>query len=141
MPSYTGQMRITAHECYIALLEQSATEIRQKTGKKLTIEQLEKGYKYKSKRKVGREVKDATVHFKPTVKDRRIMVNYAMDTVHYEMLYEITPVTENRVKLLYQQKARNEKENWIQSFLFRIRCRIWMRYIEREMLKRRKVKD
>ena len=83
MPSYKGTMNITAHECYQALMEQSRAEIKQKTGRELTVEELEKGYKYKVKKKVRKEVKDATVSFSPANRDRRIAVHYSLDGLNY----------------------------------------------------------
>lgn len=138
MPSYKGTLNVTAHELYIALLEQSIAEIKQITGKELTIPELEKGYKYKAKKKIGKEVKDASVHFKKAEPDRRIRVTYSLEQYFYEMNYVLTPLSDSSVEFSYEQTMNNEKMNFIQKFLFVNKMKRWMKALERVILDKRR---
>lgn len=138
MPSYKGTLNVTAHELYIALLEQSIAEIKQITGKELTIPELEKGYKYKAKKKIGNEVKDASVHFKKSEPDRRIHVTYSLEQYFYEMNYVLTPLSDSSVEFSYEQTMNNEKMNFIQKFLFENKMKRWMKALERVILDKRR---
>ena len=138
LPSYKGTLNVTAHELYTALLEQSIAEIKQITGKELTIEELEKGYKYTAKKQVGKEIKDATVHFKKTEPDRRIHVAYSLERYFYEMNYILTPLSENTVEFSYSQTMNNEKMNFIQKMMFENKMKRWMKALETVILNKRR---
>ena len=138
MPVFKGTMNITPHECYTALMEQSVAEIKQRTGNDVTIEELEKGYKYKVKKKVGKEVKDASISYSKPVVDRRITVHYMLENDSYEMNYDIKKLSDNKVELTYSQLKKDEKElSFIDKFIFERRIKKWMKLIEKEMIKRR----
>lgn len=138
MPVFKGTMNITPHECYLALLEQSVAEIKQKTGNDVTVEDLEKGYKYKVKKKVGKDIKEASVSFGKTVADRRISVHYLIDSDSYEMNYDIKKLADDRVELTYSQIMKNEKPlNFIEKFIFERRLKKWLKLIEKDRIKRR----
>ena len=137
MPSYKGILNVTAHELYTALMEQSIAEIKQVTGEQLTISELEKGYKYKAKKRVGKEIKDASVHFKKTEPDRRIQVTYSLEQYFYEMNYVFTPLSESRVEFSYNQTMKNEKMNFIERFSFESKMKRWMKALEKSILSKR----
>ena len=120
------------------LMEQSVAEIKQRTGNDVTIEELEKGYKYKVKKKVGKEVKDASISYSKPVVDRRITVHYMLENDSYEMNYDIKKLSDNKVELTYSQLKKDEKElSFIDKFIFERRIKKWMKLIEKEMIKRR----
>ena len=139
MPDYKGTVKLTPHECYTALMTQSIAEIKRKTGKELTVEELEKGYKYKVKKKVGNDVKDASVHFSRPDRDRRITVHYSLENSFYDMNYEFREIEPGKTEVTYSQIMKNEKKlNFIEDLMFRSRVRRWLKLIEREMIKLRK---
>ena len=138
MPVFKGTMNITPHECYLALMEQSVAEIKRKTGKDVTIEELEKGYKYKTKRKVGKDIKEASVSYSKPVVDRRITVHYMLENESYEMNYDIKKLAEDKVELTYSQLKKDEKPlSFLGKFIFEKKVKKWLRLIEKEMISRR----
>ena len=117
MYKFEKEMPISAKECFDALIDIAILEVERKTGKVITRDEVMKGYKYPSKRKVGRNIIDAKVHIKKPEPDHRFHTSYSFDNRTIEMDYLITALDDTHMKLVYTQDNGNEEIKGLQKFL------------------------
>ena len=101
---YAGELKVSAEEMFNEIINTAIIEVENKIGKKITREDLLEGYKYKTKRRVGNDIVDATVVLKKPEVNRRFTTTYSFNDQHYEMNYIITPLDDYKIKLEYTQE-------------------------------------
>jgi len=113
MLSYKKKLRVSAEEIYDLLVQQVIAEARQKGGKDFTVEDFNKGLKYKSSKKLSGKLEDASVSVKKPIENRKISFTYFIKGVTYDFSYNITPEEDGTCTLEYNQTSNPaQKENW-----------------------------
>lgn len=138
MLKYEKNLNVSKEEVYAFLLEQYQMTIKEATGKDVPLKELEKGYKYKTSKKVGKEVKEATVHIKKPEKYKKLSSTYNLQEKHYEMTYTITPVDNERITLTYEQITTPAiNEGALSNLMLKRNCSKTFKIIEQTIQKRR----
>ncbi|MBQ7222946.1 MAG: DUF3284 domain-containing protein [Erysipelotrichaceae bacterium] len=121
MVELTTELKVSAHELYNAIIQQSVMEIKQKTGEDVSAEEIEKnGYKYKVTKKRGKEFYEASINIRKPIADKLFTSSYNSPQGLYEMRYEIEALEEYLCQLHFTQKngAKDEAKgfwNWYAS--------------------------
>ncbi len=121
MVELTTELKVSAHELYDAIIQQSIMEIKQKIGEDVPAEEIEKnGYKYKVTKKKGKEFYEASINIRKPIPDKLFTSSYNSPQGLYEMRYEIEALEEYLCRLHFTQKNGPKDEdkgfwNWYAS--------------------------
>ena len=130
-------MAVTPSECMETLIKIIIAEVEQKTGKKITREDILKGYKYVSKRRVGRKIVDAKVNVKKPDLNRLFMINYVIENNTIEMKYHITPIDDSHIKLEYTQQDSQGDFKGLAKFLTDLKMKKRLKSVEEYIIANR----
>ena len=113
MFTFKGKLKATPNDIYSTLLEQMILDIEDKTQKKIKVSQLEKGFKYKYKKKNNY----ITVEILKTIPDKKITTIYNQGENRWELSYEIDAIDKEWTRLLYIQNDGLEEIKGFKSLL------------------------
>lgn len=113
MFTFKGKLKATPNDIYNTLLEQMILDIEDKTQKKIKVSQLEKGFKYKYKKKNNY----ITVEILKTIPDKKITTIYNQGENRWELSYEIDAIDKEWTRLLYIQNDGLEEIKGFKSLL------------------------
>jgi hypothetical protein len=130
---YTKEMHVSAHALYEYLMNLYAMEASANTGKKITKDQLAKGFKYKYKKENGKKSYEATVHIMAPVKNHLVKSSISGNGIHSEMSYLIEEKDPFSCTVSYTQDTSGVKEGGIASVRFRMDMKKRFNAIEKEL--------
>lgn len=104
------KIKASAAEVYDTLLDSALAEARMHTGKQLTREDLNNGYKYHRKVRKGGQDQDVIVHIRKPVENRNVHIMTSYPRESYEMDYQLEEIDEKHTLIHYQQIDSNAKE-------------------------------
>ena len=110
---FKGKLKASPNDIYNTLLEQMILDIEDKTQKKIKVSQLEKGFKYKYKKKNNY----ITVEVLKTIPNKKITTIYNQGENRWELTYEIDAIDKEWSRLLYIQNDGLEEIKGIKSLL------------------------
>ena len=113
MVEFTTELKVSAHELYKAIVDQSVMEIKQKIGTDVPAEEIEQnGYKYKVTKKKGKDFYEASINIRKPIPDKLFTSSYNSPQGLYEMRYEIEQLEEeNHCRLHFTQKNGPKDES------------------------------
>ena len=114
------KIKATAKEIYDAILNSLIGETKQHCGKDITIDDLNKGYKYHHKVQKGKKIIDTTVHIKRPIENKNVHISISYPDQNIDMDYSLNEVSNNETMITYQQTSNKDsnKESSVQKFLF-----------------------
>lgn len=112
MITYKGTMNVSAHEFYETLLLQICADINQKTKRELTIKDIQKGCRYRVKRKVGNRIQDSIIEVAKPETDRKVITTNTTDGIVYKMIYEIEKIDDDHINVVYYQDNGGKNEGF-----------------------------
>lgn len=137
MITYKGTLNVSAHEFYETLLLQICADINQKTKRELTLKDIQKGCRYRVKKKVGNKIQDSVIEVAKPEPDHKVVTTNTIDGVVYKMVYEIEGIDDNHTNVNYYQDNGGKNEGFLARKLVERNMKSRLKEFEKYIIKNR----
>lgn len=139
MLKFEKVINVSDSEFYDTVLLSIVGEIKQATGKTISVSDLKNGYKYKSKVKRNGKWVEGSVNIRRPILNKEIVTTLTVLKSSYEMKYTIEKLSENSIKATHIQTS-SVSDNFLNKMLFKIRTNKRFNHIEK-YIKQTRIKE
>ncbi|NLZ75970.1 MAG: DUF3284 domain-containing protein [Erysipelotrichia bacterium] len=130
MLKFEKVINVSDSEFYDTVLLSIVGEIKQATGKTISVSDLKNGYKYKNKVKRNGKWVEGSVNIRRPILNKEIVTTLTVLKSSYEMKYTIEKLSENSIKATHIQTS-SVSDNFLNKALFKIRTNKRFNHIEK----------
>ena len=148
MLEYKKKMRGSAEDVYYCIIDAMVSDIYRYTGKDISHEQFEQGYKYKITPRGAKKGQTATINIKQPIPNKKLTSFYSFGGMTTEMIYNINSIDETHSEVHFTQNQG--KTDPFHKLIFNFKMWRFLSYIqdlvrcrrnERKQEEKKKAKD